>query len=78
MRADDDMVDVIAGKKWQRSAFFLARSCSQRDVDTERLEAAPQHIVMLLSENLRRAHERRLISGFNCKQHGRDCNDGFS
>ena len=45
----------------------------------ERLEPAPQDIIMLLGQNLCGCHERGLISRFNRKKHrcyGDDCFSG--
>src|SRR5262249_2561909 len=65
-------------KQWQWTAWFLARGCSQSDVDAQRLEPTAQQVVMLLGQDLCRRHECGLISSFNRKQHRRDGNDGFS
>src|SRR5438067_9387009 len=49
----------------QRSAFFLPGGGSQRHAYAERLEPAPQDIIMLLRQNLRRGHERGLIAALD-------------
>ncbi len=77
MCADDHVGFFIAFHQRQET-FFLSRGSTDRQFHSERFQPAPQHGVMLLSQDLGRRHECRLITRFNGQQDRCDCNDGFS
>src|SRR5205814_4169228 len=57
MRADDYIRILVASNQREKS-FLLSRRGSERNANPKRIEPAPQHGIMLLSQNLCRRHKR--------------------
>ena len=68
----------LTHKKRQWSAFLLTSGGSQRQAHAQRLEPAPQDIIMLLRQDLCRRHERSLIAALDGEQHCSDSDNGLS
>ena len=65
------------GKQQQWPTLLLPRSSSDRKSHAERFEPAPQHVVMLLGQNLGWRHESGLKTGLHREQNCRDGDDRF-
>ena len=83
VRADEDVrIGVVARRgcveEWKRPAFLAARGSAEGDAQAERGAKVRENEVVLLGEDLRRGHERRLVAGLDGEEHGAEGDEGFS
>ena len=79
--ADDDLrfpAAPLSFVEQRHHRVFIAGTGAQREVDAKRFEPAFEIQVVLLGKNLRRCHERGLVTGFHGEQHRGKSNDGFA